>query len=470
MIYNYYNFKEINDKYLITNDLGKYLFLDKVEFAKVVNKEIEPESELFSKLEENFFVSQGNKELFIEEASQIVRNNKKYIFPGTQLHIFVLTNSCNINCIYCQASSNSKKKGINFMSREVAKNAVDIALSSPSKYLTFEFQGGEPLLNFDTLMFIVEYTQNKKDEVNKEVEFNLVSNFIDIDDYMIDFLIDNSVNISTSIDGNSEVHDFNRNKKGIGTLDIVERNLDRVRERYSAKGINRNIEAIQTTTKRSLSYSKEIIDEYLGLGFSGIFIRPLTPLGYSRLVWDKVGYEPLEFVNFYRKCLDYIIRLNKEGIKFAEYHAAIFLKKILFNEAINYMELRSPCGGGIGQLAYNYDGNIYTCDEGRMVAEMGDESFKLGDVESLHYNDLIDNEVTKSVAVSSCLECIPKCYECVYNPYCGTCPVYNYIEQGNIVGKMPMSYKCKIYSGILDCLFEKIQDEDTKNIFYSWIE
>ena len=35
------------------------------------------------------------------------------------------------------------------------------------------------------------------------------------------------------------------------------------------------------------------------------------------------------------------------------------------------MELRSPCGAGTGQIAYYYDGNIYTCDEGRMLAEMG---------------------------------------------------------------------------------------------------
>lgn len=287
---------------------------------------------------------------------------------------------------------------------------------------------------------------------------------------MIDFLINNSVNISTSIDGNSEVHDFNRNKKGVGTLNIIEKNLDRIRQRYGAKGISEYIQAIQTTTKISLSYPKEIIDTYLNLGFSGIFIRPLTPLGYSILVWDKVGYEPLKFVDFYRECLEYIIKLNKKGISFIEYHAIIFLKKILLNEGLNYMELRSPCGGGIGQLAYNYYGDIYTCDEGRMVAEMGDESFKLGTVESLDYNDLINNEVTKSIAISSCLECLPKCYQCVYNPYCGTCPVYNYIEQGNIVAKMPISYKCKICSGILDCLFEKIQDEGNKNIFYSWIE
>ena len=44
----------------------------------------------------------------------------------------------------------------------------------------------------------------------------------------------------------------------------------------------------------------------------------------------------------------------------SEGHARIFLKKILMGYSENYMELRSPCGAGIGQMAYYYDGNIYT--------------------------------------------------------------------------------------------------------------
>ena len=47
---------------------------------------------------------------------------------------------------------------------------------------------------------------------------------------------------------------------------------------------------------------------------------------------------------------------------------------------MNYMELRSPCGAGVGQLAYYADGDIFTCDEGRMLHEMGQSTFRLGNV------------------------------------------------------------------------------------------
>lgn len=37
-----------------------------------------------------------------------------------------------------------------------------LALQSPSDNLTFEFQGGEPLLNFETIKAMIEYCEENK--------------------------------------------------------------------------------------------------------------------------------------------------------------------------------------------------------------------------------------------------------------------------------------------------------------------
>ena len=154
----------------------------------------------------------------------------------------------------------------------------------------------------------------------------------------------------------------------------------------------------------------------------------------------------------------------------SEGHSDIFLKKIWLNKPINYMELRSPCGGAIGQLAYYYDGNIYTCDEGRMLSEMGEDSFKLGNVYEDSYKDLMQCDCTKAVCVSSCIECLPYCNTCAYMPYCGTCPVVNLAQDNNIFAQNPKEYRCKIYSGILDILFDYIENEpNVLEIFEKWI-
>ena len=36
---NYFNFKEKENNYLLTNDFGNYVFIDKNNFSKLVNKE-----------------------------------------------------------------------------------------------------------------------------------------------------------------------------------------------------------------------------------------------------------------------------------------------------------------------------------------------------------------------------------------------------------------------------------------------
>ncbi len=101
------------------------------------------------------------------------------------------------------------------------------------------------------------------------------------------------------------------------------------------------------------------------------------------------------------------------------------------------MELRSPCGATLGQMSYYYDGNIFTCDEGRMLYEMGDSSFLLGNVYNDSYMDMIGSDICKTLCKSSIIESLPKCNNCVYQPYCGTCPVVNYASDKDLFSKNP---------------------------------
>ena len=71
-----------------------------------------------------------------------------------------------------------------------------------------------------------------------------------------------------------------------------------------------------TTTKESLAYPKEIIDEYLRLNLGSIFLRSLSPYGFATKTMKAIGYSSEEFVEFYKKALDYIIELNRRGHSF----------------------------------------------------------------------------------------------------------------------------------------------------------
>lgn len=457
-----FNFKTFENNILITNDLGKYDFLTIKQFEEFVNDELLPGSSLYERLKDNFFLYDTSLEHYIELIKPELRYGKSYLFSATSLHIFVVTNYCNSECVYCQAQSNSMNN-CKMMSKEIAQVSVDIALQSPQKELSFEFQGGEPLSNFSVIKYIIEYSEKSKRD--KIIHYNLVSNLSLLTDEMIIFFKEYNVSISTSLDGDRLLHSQNRPLFiGINSYDLLQEKIEKLQANQVPFG------AILTITKYSLEKHKDIIDEYLKLGLNNIFIRPLTPLGNALERWSEVGYSAKQFNDFYKKCISYLLQVNKEGRYLKEGHASIFLSKILNGYGINYMELRSPCGACVGQMAYYYDGNIFTCDEGRMLFEMGDASFKIGNVINDNYDKLMNSKLCKAICKYSIIESIPSCCDCVYQPYCGTCPVINYALEKDIIGKSNETYRCKIYKGMLDIIFELLMDNNNVNILKRWTE
>lgn len=460
---NYFNFKQFRDKYLLTNDAGRYQFVDQETLGKMISGDAINERERNS-LISNYFIFDEDPEVFIEKIKYPVRDNKRYLFGATSLHIFVLNNACNMSCVYCQAKDDNSMVP-HYMDEETACKSVDIALQSPARDLSFEFQGGEPLLNFDILKCIVRYAEEKKGA--KNISYNVVTNLTLINNDMLRFIKEYNINICTSLDGDKLLHDSNRVFKsdGTGTYDIVRSNM----EWLNKNGYRAN--AIQTTTRNSLSRYKQIIDAYIDAGQEELFIRPLTRLGTADKDWEEIGYSAEEFVEFYRNCMDYILELNKAGTYIREKHAMIFLEKIIAGISPNYMELRSPCGASVGQLAYFYDGSIYTCDEGRMLSEMGDPSFRLGSVYADDYSSIMQSDVCRTVCIASLLEGQLNCCDCVYQPYCGVCPVVTLAQEKDLFSKDIKNYRCTVYQGMLDYLFGKLyeNDEVTVSILKSWI-
>lgn len=465
MKYNFFNFKKWDkESILLTNDFGEWAFVSEPTFQKLLAKQLDPHSAEFTVLQDRGFVYESSPEVYLEKYRQKLQDSKSYLFSATCLHILVVTNECNARCVYCQAQSDcSHIKGL--MTVDIADKSLDIMFQSPNSYLNLEFQGGEPLLNYPVIQHVVFEAEQRAAEVGKEIAFNLVSNLTLLTDEMIDFFLQHHVSISTSIDGPELLQAQNRPLRNGGNT--FQGTIDGVM-RLRARGIE--VGAIETTTRYSLPKWKEIVDTYRDLNFHSIFLRPLTPLGLANEDWKEIGYSAAEFIDFYKSSLNYIIDLNKQGYSMTEGHAVTFLSKILSGIGKNYMELRSPCGAAVGQMAYYYNGNIYTCDEGRMLAEMGDNAFKLGTVDNT-YDELMNSGACKACCVASTLESAPTCYDCVYQPYCGTCPVINYALEGDIFSKQQNAYKCLVYKGMLDCIFDILykDDPETMKILMSWV-
>ena len=97
--------------------------------------------------------------------------------------------------------------------------------------------------------------------------------------------------------------------------------------------------------------------------------------------------------------------------------------------------------------------------------------FKIGSIDD-GYSKLIASPVVHAVCTASCVEGLPECCECVYQPFCATCPVVTYGLENDIFSQQQESYHCKISKGIFAYLFDKIRhsDDNELDILTRWAE
>ena len=68
-MFNYFNFKRFHDKYLITNDFGRYMFVEPDQFKALILNDADcvNNSEFLERLEKNLFVYDSDERSFAEK-------------------------------------------------------------------------------------------------------------------------------------------------------------------------------------------------------------------------------------------------------------------------------------------------------------------------------------------------------------------------------------------------------------------
>lgn len=451
---------------LVVNPAGEYLFLDSGRFADFVDHRLHPNQPDYLALKARHFLNDSGSTVPLDLLATKYRTRKSFLKGFTHLHLFVITLRCDHSCPYCQVSRVTEDKVRYDMTRETALKAIDLMFRSPAPSLKVEFQGGESLLNFERLQFIVEEVERRNEVEGRSIEFVVATNLSPLTDEMLEFFKQHSILVSTSLDGPQVIHDANRPRRGGASYETTIRNIQRAR---AALGHDR-VSALMTTTDLSLGHPHEIVDEYVRQGFDGIFLRPVSPYGFATRSGADRRYRTGEFLAFYRSALDYIIKLNSNGTPFVEFYTQLVLRRILTPFATGYVDLQSPAGTGISVVAWNYDGDVYASDEARMLAEMGDHSFRLGNVHRNTYEEIFGGGTLRATIGASCVEALPGCSSCAFQPYCGADPVFHWATQRDPVGHRPTSAFCAKNMGVFKHLFGLLRSGDPaiERLFTAW--
>ena len=454
-----------DDNYVATNMAGEFVVLSRDKLDEFAKGKLGSGDPLFAELKAKHFILDTDSSVTLDLLAVKLRTKFAPLSNFTALHIFVTTLRCDHSCPYCQVSRANNDRREFDMSRETALKSIDLAFRSPSPALKFEFQGGESLLNLDLIRFIIEEAKRRNINEQRDLQFVIATNLAFFSDEAIKLAREHDILISTSLDGPADLHNRNRPRPGNDSYQRTIEGIHRVRRELGRDRVG----ALMTTTAASLPRVRAIIDEYIAQDFHGIFLRPLSPYGFAIKTKFYQAYDQSKWLDFYFEGLDYIIDLNLKGFAFTEYYAAMVLRKMLTPFQPGYVDLISPAGVGVAAVVYNYDGDVYASDESRMLAEMGDKSFCIGNVHSNSYEEIFLNNTLLEALESSFAASVPMCSWCAFEPYCGADPVFHHATQSDPVGKKPLSAFCNRNMSVFKGLIERINSsQEVREIFERW--
>ena len=337
--------------------------------------------------------------------------NRETVVKALCLHI---AHDCNLACRYCFAEEGEYHGRRALMSFEVGKKALDFLVANSGNRVNLEvdFFGGEPLMNWQVVKDLVAYGRSLEEPFHKKFRFTLTTNWVLLNDEIMEFANREMANIVLSIDGRKNVHDFMRpHRGGQGSYDEIVPRFQKVAE---SRG-QMNYYVRGTFTHHNLDFAQDVL-HLADLGFKQISVEPVVADASEDYALKEEDVPVI--LEEYDKLAKELLARKKTGKGVNFFHFMIDLEG-----GPCVAKRLSGCGSGTEYLAVTPWGDFYPCHQ-----FVGQEEFLMGNVdEGLKRNDIRDEFKSCNVYAKE------KCKNCFAKFYCsGGCAANSYHFHGNI--------------------------------------
>src|SRR6266852_8672097 len=360
-------------------------------------------------------------------------------FPLTTM-VLNVTNQCNLACTYCYEYGEDKivdtenGKKAKFMTEQTARESVDFMLreagSNRTAHLTFF--GGETLMNFPVLESTIRYARERAAEMGKEVDFSLTTNATLLRPEIVEFLAENRVGVTISIDGPKEMQDqFRVFSNGKGSYDIVAPKIRELLRRHRSRPIGARV----TLTSQTLDIRKIFRHLTEEIGFWEVGFAPVTTSPNRKYAIADEGFDAMlgQFQALAAEFLEAAVQNRHHGFSNV---------KDTLEEIHKGVSKAYPCGAGLGLIGVSTDGDVALCHR-----FAGSDEHKLGTV-----RDGVDPEAQIAFLEKNHIADKTDCSKCWARPLCsGGCYHEAHTRYGETVH--PNLHYCEWIRGWTDtCL------------------
>ena len=277
-------------------------------------------------------------------------------FPLTTM-VLNVTNQCNLACTYCYEYGEDKivdtehGQQSKFMTEKTALESVEFLLRESGRVAHLTFFGGETLLNFPVLKTTIAYARRRAAEAGKEIDFSLTTNATLLKPEIIEFLAENRVGVTISIDGPREMQDkFRVFHNGAGSYDVVAPKIKELLRVHRTRPIGARVTLTSDTLDITRIY-RHLTEE---MGFWEVGFAPVTTSPQQHYAIGEGGFDRM--LGQFRALASEFL----EHVAVNRHHGFSNVKDTL-EEIHKGVSKAYPCGAGLGLLGVSTDGDVALC-------------------------------------------------------------------------------------------------------------